>query len=78
MLVGEFDPPEMNPYKDINVSVIQSAAHREVATVAAAKSFVLLKNLNNVLPLSKDIKINKIAVSGEFMCDNTLISFIWL
>ena len=56
----------MNPYKDINMSEIQSPAHRELSIVAAAKSFVLLKNEKQVLPIRNFQK--KIAVSA-IICD---------
>ena len=60
--LGEFDPPSMNPYKDVNMSEIQNPAHRELSIVAAAKSFVLLKNDKHVLPIRNVLK--KIAVSA--------------
>ena len=59
--LGEFDPPEMNPYTQIPMSVILSKEHRELATRAAVKSFVLLKNLKNYLPIRK--KYGRVAVS---------------
>ncbi|XP_062594611.1 uncharacterized protein LOC134256035, partial [Saccostrea cucullata] len=43
MRLGEFDPPEMNPYSTVNLSVIQSEEHRNLSLTAAAKSMVLLK-----------------------------------
>lgn len=43
MRLGEFDPPEMNPYSSVNLSVIQSEEHRNLSLTAAAKSLVLLK-----------------------------------
>jgi beta-glucosidase len=62
MRLGQFDPPEMVPYIDIPYSVVDSKEHRELALEATRKSIVLLKNKDNILPLSKDIK--KIAVIG--------------
>ncbi|KAK6170944.1 hypothetical protein SNE40_019222 [Patella caerulea] len=62
MRLGEFDPPELNPYTFINTSVINDQAHRDLALEVAMKSFVLLKN-NGVLPLKKPI-YNNIAVVG--------------
>lgn len=62
MRLGEFDPPSMNPYVAIDPSVVQSEEHREVAIETAIKSFVLLKNQGNVLPLKKTY--SKVAVSG--------------
>ena len=61
--LGEFDPPSMNPYKDVNMSEIQNPAHQELSIVAAAKSYVLLKNDEQVLPI-RDVQ-KKIAVSGS-------------
>eukprot|EP00058_Branchiostoma_floridae_P001656 XP_002587144.1 hypothetical protein BRAFLDRAFT_129991 [Branchiostoma floridae] len=53
MRLGEFDPPQMNPYSKLSVTdVVQSADHRELAVEVALKTFVLLKNNDSVLPLS--------------------------
>ncbi len=66
---GEFDPVAMNPYNKLNISEIQSQAHRELAITAAVKSFVLLKNDNNVLPITH--KYNRMAIVGP-MADNLI------
>lgn len=55
--LGQFDPPEMNPYTDISRDVVRSPEHRKLAREAAQKSMVLLKNKNDVLPLSKDLEM---------------------
>jgi beta-glucosidase-like glycosyl hydrolase len=60
MRLGEFDPPEMNPYTKLDLSMIQSPRHRELSILAAMKSFVMLKN-SNYLPLGA--KVNRMAVS---------------
>ncbi|KAK7107946.1 uncharacterized protein [Littorina saxatilis] len=53
MRLGEFDPPEMNPYTQIDPeAVVESAEHQALALEATLKSFVLLKN-DGVLPFSK-------------------------
>ncbi len=53
-----------HPYADPNLTdAIGSAAHRKVARDCVRESLVLLKNNNQVLPLSK--KINKLAVVGK-------------
>ena len=63
MRLGEFDPPALNPWKNMKMDVIDSDKHRELATQAARESIVLLKNSKNLLPL--DIKkIKNIAVIG--------------
>ena len=52
--LGEFDPVADNPYaQPLDPSVIDGAAHREVARDATAASVVLLKNEGALLPLSK-------------------------
>lgn len=65
MKLGEFDPPEMNPYRQLNMSVVASPAHSRLSQEAAVKSFVLLKNDKNLLPLKNDESV-KIAVVGPF------------
>ncbi|XP_077988499.1 uncharacterized protein LOC144442999 [Glandiceps talaboti] len=64
MRLGEFDPPEMNPYKMLNLSVVLCGDHRELAIKTALKTFVLLKNMDHVLPLKDNI--NNLAVVGPF------------
>ncbi len=55
MMVGEFDPPELNPYRSIPMSVVDSPEHRELATQVAREGVVLLKNDHRLLPLSIDV-----------------------
>ena len=64
MRLGEFDPPGMNPYMKLNLSNVQSEAHRKLSVELATKSFVLLKNDENILPMKGGL--NKIAVSLQF------------
>jgi beta-glucosidase len=59
--LGEFDPPERVPYRQIRASVINS--HGDLALRAARESIVLLTNTNNFLPLDRT-KIKSIAVIG--------------
>ncbi|WP_347841079.1 glycoside hydrolase family 3 C-terminal domain-containing protein [uncultured Draconibacterium sp.] len=54
--LGMFDPEEDVAYAQIPFSVNTSNENTELALEAAQKSIVLLKNENNTLPLSKDIK----------------------
>ncbi|MBX3062683.1 MAG: glycoside hydrolase family 3 C-terminal domain-containing protein [Anaerolineae bacterium] len=60
--LGMFDPPADVPYASIPVSVIGSPEHRQLAYEAAVKSIVLLKNKDNILPISK--RAQRIMVVG--------------
>jgi beta-glucosidase len=60
--LGMFDPPEMVKYAQITTNVLESPEHHAQALKMARQSIVLLKNQNNILPLSKHLK--KIAVVG--------------
>jgi beta-glucosidase len=60
--LGMFDPEEKVKYAQIPFSVNASDSHGTLAREAARKSIVLLKNENQILPLSKDVKT--IAVIG--------------
>jgi len=63
VLLGEFDPPEQNPYSQLPVTCLESPAQQELAREAARQSIVLFKNHNRTLPLDKQ-HIKKIAVIG--------------
>ncbi|QIA08316.1 glycoside hydrolase family 3 protein [Draconibacterium halophilum] len=54
--LGMFDPKEDVAYAQIPFSVNTSAENNRLALEAARKSIVLLKNKDNTLPLSTDIK----------------------
>lgn len=60
--LGMFDPDEMVPWSGISIDMVASQPHKSVALEMARKSLVLLKNENNTLPLSKELK--KVAVIG--------------
>jgi beta-glucosidase len=60
--LGMFDPPSRVPFSKIGMDQVQSAEHRKVALEVAEKSIVLLKNDNNLLPLTRIPK--KIVVIG--------------
>ncbi|ESO86874.1 hypothetical protein LOTGIDRAFT_166876 [Lottia gigantea] len=64
--LGEFDPPEMVPYKQLDLSIIQTPAHRMLSVEAAMKSFVLLKNRGDFLPM-KQTKYNNVAIIGPMI-----------
>lgn len=60
--LGLLDDPALVPYSTINATVLEKDDHKAHALKMARQSIVLLKNENNILPLSKDLK--KIAVLG--------------
>ncbi|XP_039585113.1 probable beta-D-xylosidase 2 isoform X1 [Passer montanus] len=75
MRLGEFDPPAMNPYSSLDLSVVQSPEHRNLSLEAAVKSFVLLKNVRGTLPLrAQDLLSQHLAVVGPF-ADNPRVLF---
>ena len=63
MRLGEFDPPEDNPYSRISTNVICSVEHRQLALQAAREAIVLLENKKNFLPLNP-ATLKTIAVIG--------------
>jgi len=62
MKLGLFDPPDRVPYTRIPKNMNDCTRHDRLALEVARKSIVLLKNDNNMLPLSK--KLKTIAVIG--------------
>ena len=63
MRLGLFDDPNHNPYNKISPSIIGSESHKALALEAARQSIVLLKNVNNILPINLK-KLKSIAVVG--------------
>jgi beta-glucosidase len=64
MKLGMFDSPDAVPYTKIPFSKNDCKEHRELALKAAEKSMVLLKNLDDFLPVVDPNKYKKIAVIG--------------
>jgi beta-glucosidase len=69
--LGMFDPDEMVKWSRIPYSIVNCQKHREQALRMARESMVLLKNKNNILPLSKNIKT--IAVVGPNANDSVML-----
>lgn len=70
--LGVFDPPDQSPFAHINMSVVGSQAHVELATEAARQGIVLLKNDANVLPLDANA-IQNVAVIGPQSDDELVL-----
>ncbi len=60
--LGEFDPPEAVPYRNIPAEALDSPEHRSLALDVARKSMVLLKN-EGLLPLDP-AALDSVAVIG--------------
>ncbi|MGA7339588.1 MAG: glycoside hydrolase family 3 C-terminal domain-containing protein [Terracidiphilus sp.] len=69
MKLGMFDPPELDPYSNIDEKDLDSTEHRDLARRMANESMVLLKN-DGTLPLKPGI--TKIAVVGP-LADQTRV-----
>ena len=61
--LGEFDPPELDPYRSLEPDLVNCPAHRQLAQDAARQAIVLLKHECQVLPLVASA-IKRIAVVG--------------
>ncbi|HEY5511932.1 MAG TPA: glycoside hydrolase family 3 C-terminal domain-containing protein [Prolixibacteraceae bacterium] len=70
-MLGMFDPDEMVKWSKIPFSVLDCQDHKDKALKMARESMVLLKNKNNTLPLSKNIKT--IAVVGPNANDSVML-----
>lgn len=63
--LGYFDPGEQQPYRLLNASDVNTVDSQLLALQSAQESIVLLKNVNNALPLNVDqLKNKKIALIG--------------
>ncbi|MDR2194780.1 MAG: glycoside hydrolase family 3 C-terminal domain-containing protein [Treponema sp.] len=62
--LGMFGEPEDDPYRALDGTVVNCEEHQTLALEAARRSIVLLKNDNNLLPLTRDGSIRKILVMG--------------
>jgi len=63
--LGYFDPPELQPYRQISRDDVYTDESIQLALEAAQQSIVLLKNINKSLPLDMDqLKNKRIALIG--------------
>ena len=65
--LGLFDPTEHDPYAHLGPEVIHCPKHQDLAYRAAVSGMVLLKNLNNTLPLRPDLQ--NLYVVGPYATD---------
>jgi len=69
--LGMFDPDDKVKWAQIPYRVVDSEKHKTQALKVARESMTLLKNNNNILPLSKNLK--KIAVIGANANDSVML-----
>ena len=69
--LGMFDPPSKVKYASIPSTEYNTEANRSLAREVARQSIVLLKNENNILPISKNVK--SIAVIGPYANDTNVL-----
>lgn len=63
--LGYFDPPEQQIYRKLNKADVNTPEAQQLALESAQEGIVLLKNLNNALPLNiGQLKNKKIALIG--------------
>lgn len=65
--LGEMDDPALVPWMQLKDDVLNSPEHQQLALQMARESMVLLQNKNNLLPLSRDLKV---AVMGPNAADS--------
>ena len=76
---GLFDNPYRNSKPEVGKKVMLSNEHREIARKIASESIVLLKNQNNILPLSKSTKTIALIgpLAGDENKNNLLGAWAW-
>ncbi|TCC08282.1 glycoside hydrolase family 3 C-terminal domain-containing protein [Kribbella soli] len=55
--LGEFDPPELDPYRALEPELVNCPTHRRLAQDAARQAIVLLKHDDHVLPLNASTRV---------------------
>jgi beta-glucosidase len=69
--LGEFDPDSVTRWNAIPLSVVESAAHQEIALRMTLESMTLLHNPEGALPLNKNC--GRIVVMGPNTNDSTMM-----
>lgn len=54
--LGMFDQPEVDPYSQTSIEMVGCSDHQSLAREAARRSIILLKNSNQTLPLTDEMK----------------------
>jgi hypothetical protein len=63
--LGWFDPPEQQPYRSLNKDNVNTTYAQQLTLQSTQESIVLLKNINNALPLNiNQLQGKKIALIG--------------
>ena len=83
VLLGLLDPTPGQVYPFLNLSTVDSQAHRDLALRAARASLVLLKNEAKLLPLKKSAKVAFIgphanstqSLLSNYVGENKLVNF---
>jgi len=69
--LGEMDPDSLVPWTQIPPSVLNNEQHRQLALDMARETMTLLRNRNQILPISKSVR--KIAVIGPNADDKPML-----
>lgn len=84
--LGMFDPPHLVKFAQVGSEQLEAPEHQSHALKMARQSMVLLKNNNNTLPLSKNLKKivvlgpngnNKISVLGNYNGTPSKVVSVW-
>lgn len=68
--LGDFDADSLVEWRNIGPEVIASKEHRDISRQLARESIVLLQNRDNLLPLSRNMKV---AVLGPNAADSVML-----
>lgn len=64
-MLGDFDSDDLVEWTKIPASVIACKEHKQEALEAARQGIILLQNRNNLLPLSKDMKVAVVGPNAD-------------